>query len=365
MKFIIKHFKTVSFFSGFLIDIAFLPKTTSIYYVWIGPIDIGIVLFFIIIRQFIKKNLVKRNKKIKKDFKNNKNEEVKNIEDIKTKGHKRIEKLTGWTTYVVSFFLGTFLSHTLIYYFRSADIIQMWPIFLIIFFAVIANEFLFGTIPDIILFYISLTFYIIFNVPIFLNKVNTETFFYSILISVILSSLITMLIQSIYLSKKELISLIIFSILFPFLILRLYYINYIPAVPLELGDSGFYSKIEKINKDNLIDYTKEKEGFVEKKELFIIDNSFYSFNDLTNKELYFFSSIISPAKLEALISNIWEKYDEEKKIWLFQSGIDYPISGGREDGYRGYSNVKISKGLWRVKVLADGRLVGLKKIVVK
>ena len=77
MKFIIKHFKTVSFFSGFLIDIAFLPKTTSIYYVWIGPIDIGIVLFFIIIRQFIKKNLVKRNKKVKKDFKEKKDNEIK------------------------------------------------------------------------------------------------------------------------------------------------------------------------------------------------------------------------------------------------------------------------------------------------
>jgi len=367
IKLAIKHFKTISFFGGFLLDLWFLPKTTSEYYIWVGPIDIGILLLVIIIRQTIKRNLIKRKKRIKKQIDSSK-EEKKTFDDLRTKGYNRIEKATSWATYTVSFFLGTLLSHTLVYYFRSSDVLQMWPIFLIVVLAILANEFFYGTIPDIILFYIGLTFYFIFNVPIAINKVNTYTFFVSILVSVIATSIITTLLQRIYLSKKEVIMLIVFSLLFPFLLLRLYYINYIPAVPLALGNAGFYSKVEKVYSGATYSYDKEDKGLVQEKKFFVLNKDHYDMNTLKNTNggaLYFYSSIISPANVTAEITNVWEKYDVEKKIWIKQAEIKYAISGGREDGYRGYSEIgNITQGEWRVRVLADGRLVGLRKIMV-
>lgn len=368
IKFAIKHFKTLSFFGGFILDLFFLPKTTSPYYIWVGPIDIGILLLIIIIRQSIKRNLIKRTKKIKKQLIVDKKESGKTFDDLRTKGYNRIEKATSWATYIVSFFLGTLLSHTLVYYFRSSDVLQMWPIFLIVIVAILANEFFYGTIPDVLLFYIGLTFFFIFNIPIVINKVNTYTFFVSILVSVIATSIITTLLQRIYLSKKEFILLILFSILFPFLLLRLYYINYIPAVPLALGDAGFYSKVVKVDNENVYKYEKEAVGLVENKKLFFLNDNHYDLNTLKTSNagnLFFYSSIISPANVTAEISNVWEKYDSEKKIWIKYAEINYPISGGREDGYRGYSEIEnISQGEWRVRVLADDRLVGLRKISI-
>lgn len=360
----IKHFKTLSFFFGFALDLFLLPKTTSPFYVWIGPIDIGVVLILILLRQTFKGLLVKKDKKIKKEAKES---EDKKAEDLKTKGHRFLEKVNSWTTYLVSFFLGTLLSHTLVYYFRSSDVLEMWPIFLIVIIAILANEFLYGVVPDILLFFIAITFYFIFNVPIALNKVNSYTFFISILVSVITTSIITLILQRIYLSRKEFILLILFSIIFPFLLLRLYYINYIPAVPLSLGDSGFYSNIEKINEGQNYSYQKEERGLVENKKLFFINNNYYDIDTLgEGSGLYFFSSIISPADVSADISHVWELYDTNNNVWIKQAEIGYPISGGREEGYRGYSKItNISKGKWRVKVTADDRLVGLREITIK
>ncbi len=365
IKYLIRHFKTISFFGGFALDLFILPKTTSPYYIWIGPVDIAIILLFLFLRQTFKRQLKKREKKVKDEIKLSKDKE--NVENKKTRSHKLLEKLNTWTTFSVSFFLGTLLSHTLVYYFRSSDILQMWPIFLIIFIAILANEFLYGIVPDILLFFVALTLWFIFNVPFVLNKVNTYTFFISILVSVIATSIITLVLQRIYLSKKEFIFLIIFSIVFPFLLLRLYYINYIPAVPLALGDSGFYSSVEKENVENKYIYKRGETGLIQNKKFFFLENDYYDLDTLIKiGEFYFFSSIISPADVSADITHIWEKYDHEKKIWIKQTEITYPISGGREDGYRGYSNItNISEGDWRVKVTADGRLIGLKKITVK
>ncbi|MEN9338541.1 MAG: hypothetical protein RI945_266, partial [Candidatus Parcubacteria bacterium] len=337
-------------------------------YIWIGPIDIAIVLLFIIFRQFFKRILNKRKKAFREDLKKANKKEKETIQEKKGKGPTFVEKMNTSTTYLVSFFLGTLLSHTLVYYFRSTDPFQMWPIFLIVILASLANEFLYGIVPDILLFYIALTFFAVFNVPIALNRVNNNTFLISILVSVIATSIITTILQRIYLSKKEFILLILFSIFFPFLLLRLYYINYIPAVPLGLGESGFYSLVERTRSETgKTEYIKEEKGLVENKKFFFLEDDYYSLETLKGENgIYFFSSIISPADVTAQITHSWEKYDATNKAWIKQSEVKYDVSGGREDGYRGYSlKQNISSGEWRVRVLADERLVGLKKIIIK
>lgn len=367
MKKIIKHFKTISFFFGFAIDLFFLPKVTSSYYLWVGVIDISIVLGLILIRQSIRRYLHFRLKHIKKD--------VGLFQDRAEKIREKsglffhvLEKVNSTITYLVSFFLGTLLSHILVYYFRSSDILQVWPIFAIVGISILFNEFLYGIVPDILLFFVALTLYIIFNIPFFLNRVNNNTFLISILVSVVVISILTLILQRIYLSKKEFLFLIIFSIVFPFVILRLYYMNYIPAVPLALGDSGFYSYVEKeVDQNNLVSYERKEEGIDKSKKYLIFENYSYNFNLLQkNNSIYFYSSIISPADISATISHLWQKYDEEKQIWVDSSKISYEVSGGREDGYRGYSSItNFSKGKWRVKVLADDRVVGVKDIDIK
>lgn len=367
MKNIIKHFKTVSFFLGFALDLFFLPKVTSPFYIWIGPIDVAIVFILILIRQMVRRYLHLRIKNIKKEVGLFQDRSQKIVEG-KGLTFGIVEKINSSATYLISFFLGTLLSHVLIYYFWSSDVMQVWPIFAIVGVCIISNEFLYGVVPDIVLFFVGLTLFIIFNVPIFLNKVNNNTFLISILISVVAISILTLILQRIYLSKRHFFFLILFSIGFPFLLLKLYYLNYIPAVPLALGDSGFYSYIQKeTDQNNLVVYNKKEEGVIKAKKYFIIENDSYNFDVLKDTNtIYFFSSIISPANVSATITHNWQKYDEVKQIWVDQSKISYDVSGGREDGYRGYSNItNISQGKWRVKVLADDRVVGVKNTEIK
>ena len=367
MKTIIKHFKTVSFFLGLSIDIFFLPKVTSPYYLWVGPIDVAVVFTLILIRQSVRRYLHRRLKHIKKDVGLFQDRSQKIIEE-KGITFSIVEKINSSATYLISFFLGTLLSHVLLYYFWSSDVMQVWPIFAVVGLCIIANEFLYGIVPDILLFFVALTLFVIFNTPIFLNRVNNNTFLISVLVSAVGISILTLILQRIYLSKKEFLFLIIFSIAFPFLILKLYYLNYIPAVPLALGDSGFYSSIQKeTDSNNVSVYNKKEDGLIKGKKYFFLEKNAYNIEIIKDANtIYFFSSIISPSDVSATITHSWQKYDEVKQIWIDQSKINYEISGGREDGYRGYSSItNISQGKWRVRVLADDRVVGVKNIEIK
>lgn len=366
MKQIIKHFKTVAFFLGFSLDLFFLPKVTSPYYIWVGLIDISLVFVLILIRQSIKGYLHRKIRSVKRDLGlfEDRHEKIREKTGVL---FSVLEKINSSITYMVSFFLGTFLAHILVYYFRSSDVLQVWPIFAIVGLSILSNEFLYGIVPDILLFFVALTLYIVFNIPLFLHKVNNNTFLISILVSAVVISVLTIILQRIFLSRKDFLFLIIFSIAFPFLILKLYYLSYIPAVPLALGDSGFYSYIQKqTNGYDVFFYEKKQEGIIKTKKYFFLED--FSFNSDQTKNsniIYFFSSIISPADVSATITHVWQKYDDSKKEWIDYSKIKYDVSGGREEGYRGYSNItNISQGKWRVKVLADDRIVGIKYLKV-
>ena len=120
------------------------------------------------------------------------------------------------------------------------------------------------------------------------------------------------------------------------------------------------------NDQNIISYNKNEEGILKTKKYFLIEDAFYKLDSTKESNtIYFFSSIISPADVFATITHLWQKYHDSKKIWLDYSRINYDISGGRQDGYRGYSNItNLTKGKWRVKVLADDRVVGVKDVEV-
>ena len=114
-------------------------------------------------------------------------------------------------------------------------------------------------------------------------------------------------------------------------------------------------------------YEKKEEGIIKSKKYFFLDDSSYILDSgKDSNTIYFFSSIISPTDVSATIIHAWQKYDEVKKEWVDHSRINYDIFGGREDGYRGYSNItNLSRGKWRVRVMVESRVVGIKNIEIK
>ena len=68
----------------------------------------------------------------------------------------------------------------------------------------------------------------------------------------------------------------------------------------------------------------------------------------------------APALLTAPLSHVWEEYDEATKQWNEKARITFTLAGGRDDGYRAFSQKEfVTEGLWRVTVkVDDNRIVG-------
>ena len=76
------------------------------------------------------------------------------------------------------------------------------------------------------------------------------------------------------------------------------------------------------------------------------------------ENVYVFSAIFAPTDLEKSIFHRWKYFDELKKDWEIVEDIGFDITGGRDEGYRGFtykSNVK--EGIWKVEVITEEELV--------
>jgi hypothetical protein len=76
--------------------------------------------------------------------------------------------------------------------------------------------------------------------------------------------------------------------------------------------------------------------------------------------LSLYSAVFAPIRLTTRISHVWQRYDAGLGRWITQSTVSFPISGGRDGGYRAYTVKKAPRpGDWRVDIESqDGRLIG-------
>jgi hypothetical protein len=149
----------------------------------------------------------------------------------------------------------------------------------------------------------------------------------------------------------------------PLFVAMLYFLNVMPAVPLSLKDSGIYHNMIRISDGT---YVAQKE--VDGRRWAQFRTPTYHLMP-TDNGVYFFSAVNAPAELTAPISYVWEYFDSANNKWVVSGDpITLTLAGGREDGYRAYSQKEnISEGLWRVTVkVGNNRVVGrLKFNVVK
>jgi hypothetical protein len=76
--------------------------------------------------------------------------------------------------------------------------------------------------------------------------------------------------------------------------------------------------------------------------------------------LYAYSAVFAPIKLSTKIVHRWRRYDPKTGHWITLSTVTFPINGGRDGGYRGYTiKHNIQPGDWRVDINTfDGHLIG-------
>ena len=333
------HATTIIFVLGFLFDMIILPDIDHAMTRYLGAFYLFLIAFLIFFREWI----VSRNT-------------ASSLE----------RKLYSFTTFGVSYFSGSALSFVCIYAIRSATFSVSWPLFLLLFLCILANELVstysFRFTLDIGILVIAASFYAIFNIPVLLKIQNDTTFMVSILVIICIALLYVYLLKFASESAdNEAPRAYALAVGIPLFIGMLYFLNVLPAVPLSLANEGIYHTI---SRNEAGEYLAKEEK--DNRMFLSLRLPLYHISS-TDTGVYFFSAIDAPLKLSAPISHVWEYYNEETKKWEVSSVISFTLEGGRENGYRAYSyKENAGDGLWRVTVKVDEkRVVGRMKFKIK
>lgn len=265
------------------------------------------------------------------------------------------ERLWGVRHAILHFLLGSLLSVYALYYIKSASFIASSIFILVIVFLMIANEIKFFqglTDIKIILFVICLFSFFSTLVPVAIGFVGLVPF----LLSLFLTGLVLFLMgRSLVFTQTEL-KAIRRNWLLPcgaalFMFVVFYIGGVIPPIPLSVKSMGVYHAIEKQNGNYILLHEKPWYKFWHH------DDS--DFLAEANDKIYFFVKIYSPARFDDSVILHWY-YKDPKQGWLTSDKIPMRISGGRKEGYRGFSvKQNYTAGDWRVSVeTTDGREIG-------
>ena len=258
----------------------------------------------------------------------------------------------------IQFFFGGLISAYVIYFSRSVSLSKTISFFIILVALLLANNFLKKRISNKylqfgIFFFVNFTFFA-FMIPVFIKLMNTYVFIASGLISLTVTLGLIFLIYRCSPSTRREISLFktISIITIMFLTINCFYIfNMIPPVPLALDTGIVAHEIVKKNGDYHITYEKSKWYY------FWRDHKItYAYT--SGQPVYIFTSIFAPTDIQKKIYHRWKWYNPKNETWQTYEDIGYDITGGRDEGFRGYTyknNVKL--GLWKVEVITEEELV--------
>ena len=267
------------------------------------------------------------------------------------------QKYKGFVSYAMQFAFGGLFSGFLVFYSRSGSLIVSLPFLLILAVFLIGNEFfkeryeLFNF--HLAVFFVAVYSYSIFFLPVVLRRLGADVFILSGFVSLGVIILLFYLIKKI--SPKKIaghgkLNVATITGIY-FLFNFLYFSNIIPPIPLSMKEVGIYRGVERVDGNYILNGENRKWYEFWHKNKFHFE---------LGEPVYAYTAIFAPTKIESQIFHRWSFYDEKNGKWIESIKIGFPILGGRDGGYRGYSvKESIFSGKWRVDVITGrGQIVG-------
>jgi Protein of unknown function (DUF2914) len=252
---------------------------------------------------------------------------------------------TSWPYLGLQFLFGSLLSALFILYFKSANHALAILMSVLLGVLLIANEFLENAYRRFTLSWtlFGLCAMLLFNflLPFLLGSVHAIWFYLSTLLG---AAMVIFLYSK---TPQNSGSILPVWLIAGFLMFA-YSIDMIPPVPLVKRDIAIAYDIKKV--DNHYYLTQQRVGW------WAIWSKTSNRLTLTpGQRVYCFSSIFAPTGLEARLYHDWQKYSK-KNGWQSQSRVGFDVSGGRQNGYRGYTyKTNLSPGKWRVSVETENK----------
>jgi hypothetical protein len=254
------------------------------------------------------------------------------------------------------FTLGSLFSGLLIFYTKSAALAVSWPFILLLTVVFFGNE-VFRTyrshlIFQTLLFFFGLYLYLIFAVPLFLEELGPMVFLISTGLTVLV---FTVFLFVLWLVSRENLKKTIREIAtgaagMLALIVSCYFTGIIPPLPLALKESGIYHTVSRVGDTYEVSFENEYHWWEWN----------HTMSHQPGTPLYAYSAIYAPGSLTTSVAHRWLRYDEARDAWVNESLVAFPVSGGREGGYRGYSmKANPSPGKWIVRIeTLEGQVIG-------
>jgi hypothetical protein len=260
------------------------------------------------------------------------------------------------------FAFGGLWSAFLIFYGRSAVIAASWP-FLIVLAAMLVGNEMFRKYHARLAFAATLLFfalfsYMIFAVPLFTGTMGRRTFLVSGLLAILAFGLVLLALWAIgpERMRKAWRGIAIGAAGVFASVNFFYFTNILPPLPLALANAGVFHSVTREGNDYRA-VGEPRTGY----------SAWYGAAGTTpvvhlgpGEPVYFYSAVFAPIQLRTNVVHVWQRYDEAARRWRTETSVSFPITGGRDGGYRGYS-IKSSPraGRWRVNITTpDGLLIG-------
>jgi hypothetical protein len=263
---------------------------------------------------------------------------------------------------VLQFCFGGLANNLLILYGKSGSLGGSLIFIVLLIALIIGNEFLKTRYAqlrfNIAVYYVLMLTYLVIALPtFFFHTIGTEIFLLSGLISLaVMTGFVAALrVFALRANKTRQLWEIRGLIIAIFLIFNgLYFMNLIPPVPLSLKSAGIYHSVTGDGRGNYIGTYQQKKWYE-----FWRDTA----DDYTvapGQPVYCFTSVFAPGKLSTPIVHEWEYYYPDTGHWLPLNKIQFSITGGRAEGYRGFSEKRVLiDGQWRCTVeTAGGQIIG-------
>lgn len=336
-----RHWLTLSFFFGFLLDNITLNRVDQVF-------D-NIVLFSYVVLAMISLLLV-----------------------YAAAAEKLPERIYPYAKMyaplLVQFAFGGLLSGILIFYGRSGSWFESWPFMLLILAVIYGNETIKNRtqrlIFNISMLFVGLFSYVVLIVPVLIGEMGAWIFVGSGILALLIMLGFVKLLRLIVPNFIQLhLRSVVFTIGLIFVSFNfLYFTNIIPPIPLSLKDVGIYHSVVHFKEANEYQVKYEKPEWYQ----FWVDSD-TTFRYQPGDNIYCFASVFAPSRLETKIFHRWERYDETKGEWVEHGRYPYPIQGGRDAGYRGYTLIKnYTPGVWRCSVETErGQVVGQEKFLIE
>lgn len=259
---------------------------------------------------------------------------------------------------IVQFAVGGLFSGFLSLYSRSAGYAASWIFVVIVAALLLGNErfarFYVRVPVQISILFTTIFAFLIFFLPVVFHQIGPRMFMISGALALALIALfLALMIRIIPNARQQLTSCARAIAVIYIAFNALYFTGAIPPLPLALKDAGVYHEVVHDTTAGTYDLTGEQQPWYD--SIYPFDETFH---EQPGQSVYVYTSIFAPSGLATEVLHEWQ-YDDSGK-WVTEATIEYPIVGGRDGGYEGYSELADpAPGKWRVNVITQyGQLIG-------